>query len=86
MPDTPEENNHHDRVGFDVPKIKTNANGEQENWSDDKAPAKTLEQRAVAVSANHSRQVMAHRAEGGDEQINFLRTPTRLRQREQRND
>src|SRR5207302_803970 len=35
--------------------------------------------------ANHSRQVVSHCAESGDEKIDFLRTPACLRQREEWN-
>src|SRR6267143_1510728 len=39
---------------------------------------------AVAVSANHSRQMVAHCAKCSDEKINVLRTPTRLCEQENR--
>ncbi len=45
---------------------------------------KRVEQCAIAVGANHSRQVMTHCAERSDKKINILRTPLGLGQRKRR--
>src|SRR5262249_28310594 len=77
MPDAPEEN--YQNYAFEVPPVKSDANREQKNWRDDKAPPKASEQGAVTVRADHSRQMVAHCAERSDENVNVLCAPARLR-------
>ena len=84
MPDAPEENDQHD--SFQIPQGESGADREQKNWGKNEAPAKTFEERAVAVGADHSRQMVSHRAERGHEKINVLCAPARLREREHRHE
>ena len=65
-------------------QVKATQTASQKNRRENKTPAKTLEKRAVAVGADHSRQMVSHCAERGDEKINVLRAKPRLSQREQR--
>jgi hypothetical protein len=69
---------------FEVPNGKGRADDNQKNRRKNEAPLEALEQRTIAVGANHSRQMVAHCAECSDEKINVLRTPTRLCQQEDR--
>ena len=80
MPDAPEENDEHD--SFQIPPRESDADRSEKNRRENKAPPETFEKRAIAVGANHSRHVVAHRAKGCDEKINVLRAPPRLCQRE----
>ena len=82
MPNAPKENNEHD--SFQVPPIKCDAGDEQEQRRDDEAPTETVEQGAVPIGPNHPRQMMAHRTESGDKQVNVLCAPARLRESENR--
>ena len=80
MPDAPEENDQHD--SFQIPQGESDADREQKNRGKNEAPAKTFEERAVAVGADHSWQMVSRCAEGGHENINVLCAPARLCQRE----
>ena len=84
MPHAPEKNDQDDP--FEVPPIKRDARPHQKHRRENESPAKALEQRAVAIRADHSRQVMPHRAERGHEHVNVLRAPTRLRQSKNRHE
>ena len=84
MPDAPEENDQQD--SFQVPPEKGRADCEKKKRRENKTPFETFEQCAVAIRANHSRQVMSHCAECSDEQIDFLRAPARLGQGKGRNE
>ena len=86
MPDAPQKNDHHYRIRLDVPQIKADADREEKNRRNNETPSETLEQCAIAVGANHSRQMMAERAEGRDENVNLLCAPACLRDCEQWND
>src|SRR6266480_3400446 len=82
MPNAPEKNDEHD--SFEVPPEKGHADRQQKQRCQNKAPFEAVEQRAIAIGAYHSRQVMSHRAKRRDEEINVLRTPARLGKRENR--
>src|SRR6266702_1018460 len=82
MPNAPEKNDKHD--SFQVPPEKGRADREQKERRQNKAPFEAIEQSAIAIGADHPRQVMSHCAERRDEEINILRTPARLRQRKNR--
>ena len=56
----------------------------QKNRCKNEAPLEALEERTIAVGANHSWQVVTHRAKSSDKKINVFRPPTRLRQDEHR--
>src|SRR4030095_6423272 len=60
-PNAPEKRDEHD--SFEVPNGKGRADDNQKNRRKNEAPLEALEQRAIAVSANHSRQMVAHCAE-----------------------
>src|SRR5437016_14661071 len=83
MPDTPEENDQQN--SFEVPPKERDTSDEQKQRRQDEAPLETVEQHAIAVSADHTGQVMTHCAERRDKEINVLRTPFRLGQRKGRN-
>src|SRR5205814_5700449 len=63
---------------LEVPHRKSRADKDQKNRRTNETPSKTLKKRTVAVRSNHSRQVMSHRAKGGDEEINIIRAPDAL--------
>src|ERR1700720_1663543 len=80
MPDAPKENNQDDSL--QVPPVERDAGHQEKERGKNEAPAEALEQGAVAVCSDHSREVMSHRAESGDEKVNVLWAPARLRERE----
>ena len=83
VPDAPEENDKDNSL--QVPPGKRKTDSQQENWRKNESPAKPLKQRAIAISPNHSRQVVAGGAERGHENVDVLRAPTHLRESEHRN-
>src|SRR6185437_10807116 len=76
VPDAPDKRHEHNSL--EVPHGKSSADDDQKNRRTNKTPSETLKERTVAVRSNHSRQVMSHRAKGGDEKINILRAPETL--------
>jgi len=78
VPDTPEENDQN--YSLEVPPVESDANREQKNRREDKAPLKASEQSTVAVRADHPRQMMADCTECTHEKVNVLCAPARLRQ------
>jgi len=82
VPNAPEENNQQD--AFEVPPKECDTRYQQKQRREDEAPFEAVEQCPITVGANHSRQVMTHRAEGSHEKINVLRTPPRLGQSKRR--
>src|SRR5438045_9531716 len=82
MPDAPEENDEND--SFQVPPVKSDANRDQKNRGKNEAPAKPFEESAIAVGADHSREMVTHCAKCGHEKVNVLRPPAYLRQQEHR--
>jgi hypothetical protein len=83
MPDPPDKRHQHNALQF--PQRKGGADHDQKNRRTNEAPSEPLEQRAVAIGANHSRQMMAHCAERSDKKIDVLRTPETLHCDENRN-
>src|SRR6185503_17406312 len=79
VPDAPEEN--HQQNSFEVPPEKSHAYCEEKKRRKNEAPLEAIKQSPVAVRPYHARQVMTHRTEGRDKEINILRTPLRLGQR-----
>src|SRR2546423_2610440 len=79
MPDSPRERDQLNSL--DIIDGRPDAHGEQRHRSDHKANFETIKQCSIAISANHSWQVMAHRAECADKQKNVLCTPSSLRRR-----
>ena len=71
-------------IPFRSHQVKATQTASEKNRRENKAPPESFEKRAISVGANHSRHVMAHRAEGGDKKVNVLCAPARLREREQR--
>src|SRR5205809_2549992 len=84
MPHAPEKNDQDNP--FEVPPVKCGAGHQQKDRCQDEAPAETVEQGAIAVGTDHSREVMPHGPESSDKKIDVLGTPARLRQREYRQD
>ena len=84
MPDAPEENDENDP--FQVPPGKKRRKQRLKNRRKNEAPAKPFEQSAIAVGADHSREMVAHCAKCGHENVNVLRAPARLRQQEHRHE
>ena len=82
MPNAPKENDQQD--SFEVPPEERRAHCEKKQRRENKTPFEALEQSAVAIRADHSRQVMPHCAKRSDKEINVLRTPARLGQRKDR--
>jgi hypothetical protein len=82
VPNAPEKN--YQENAFEVPPEKSDAHCQQKQRRQNEAPLEAFEQCPIAVGADHSRQVMTHCAEGSDKEINVLRTPLRLGQREGR--
>src|SRR5262245_19023959 len=82
MPNAPKEN--HQQNSFQVPPEKSDAHHGQKQRRQNEAPLKALEQGPIAVGAYHAWQVMTHGTERSDKQIDVLRTPLRLGQRESR--
>src|SRR5207249_3327320 len=79
MPNAPKENDQQD--SFEVPPEESRAHCKKKQRRKNKTPFEALEQSAVAIRADHSRQVMSHCAECSDKEINVLGTPARLGQR-----
>ena len=84
MPDTPEEYNENDP--FEVPPVESDAGANQKDRCDYKAPAKSPEQCAVPVGANHPREMMSHCAERGHKNVDVLCTPAGLCEGEHRHE
>src|SRR4029077_16446774 len=82
VPDAPEEND--EQNSFQVPPKKGRTDREKEERRENKAPFEALEQSAIAIGTDHPRQVMSHCSKRRDKEINILRTPARLGQRESR--
>src|SRR5262249_16283533 len=82
VPHAPDKRNEHNSL--QVPHGKSRADDDQENRRTNETPSETLKQRAIAIGANHSRQMMTHRAKRSDEKINVLRAPEPLRRDENR--
>ena len=76
MPNAPDKRDQYD--AFEIPERKSGANQYKENRRTNEAPSEALKQSAVAIGPNHSRQVMAHCAEGSDKKINVFRSPQSL--------
>ena len=66
VPDAPEED--HQRNAVQSVQAEPERCGEEERRAEEEPGAEPAEQRPVAVGAQHSRQVVAERAETGDEQ------------------
>src|SRR6266480_7839554 len=82
MPNAPEKNDEDNPL--EVPPKKDHADRNEKERRQNKAPFEAIEQSAIAIGADHPRQMMSHCAERRDEEINILRTPARLRQRKNR--
>ena len=82
MPDTPKEDHQND--SFQIPPGKSNADCDQKDRRENESPTKPFEERTVAVGADHSREMVAGGAERCHENVNVLRAPARLGQREHR--
>src|SRR5437868_4838063 len=80
MPNAPKKDDEYNAL--QVPPGKSDADSEKENRSGDKTPLEPFKKRTIAIGADHSRQVMAHRTERSHEKINVLGAPARLRERE----
>src|SRR6185369_16620581 len=76
VPDAPDKRHEHNSL--EVPHGKSSADDDQKNRRTNKTPSETLKERTVAVRSNHSRQVVSHRAKGGDEEINVFGSPKAL--------
>src|SRR6266699_664146 len=83
MPNAPEKNNEDNPL--EVPPKKDHADRNEKEQRQNKAPFEAIEQSAIAIGADHPRQMMSHCAERRDEEINILRTPARLGQCKNRN-
>jgi hypothetical protein len=70
VPRGPQESGQHDSA--QAADRETHAHGYQENRSDDQARAEALEERAIAVGAQHARQVMAQGPEGAEVEDQLL--------------
>src|SRR5438046_10733665 len=79
MPNAPEPNAQQD--SFAYPPEEGPAHCKKKQPRENKTRVKALEQRAIAIRADHTRKVMPHCAERSDKEINVLRTPARLGQR-----
>src|SRR5262245_59495206 len=82
VPNTPEEN--YQQNSFKVPPEKSDADYEQKQRREDKAPFEAFEQSPITVGTDHARQVMPHGTKRSDKQENVLRTPLCLGQRKRR--
>src|SRR4030095_10585026 len=80
VPNAPEEN--HQKNSLQVPPKESDTSYEQKQRRQNEAPLEALEQGPIPVRAYHARQVMTHGTEGSDKEINVLRTPLGLGQRE----
>ena len=58
MPDAPEENDQH--KALQIPEGETDADSKEKDRRKDEPPAKSLEQRLIAIGAHHSREMVAH--------------------------
>src|SRR5262249_940039 len=72
VPDAPEKDDKQN--SFQVPPKESCANRKQKQRRENKAPFKAIEQSPIAIGADHPRQVMSHRTECRDEEINILWT------------
>src|SRR6266576_6630242 len=82
MPNAPEKSDEDNPL--EVPPKKDHADRNEKERRQNKAPFEAIEQSAIAIGADHPRQMMSHCAERRDEEINILRTPARLGQRKNR--
>src|SRR5262249_55661420 len=82
MPNTPDKHRENDAI--EVPPRESNTRYEQKQRRENKAPLEAFEQSPITVGAYHTREVMAYGTEGSDKEVNILRTPFRLGQRERR--
>ena len=83
MPDSPGKRDQLD--GLNVVDGRPDADSEQRHWSDDKSNFKAIKKRRIAIGADHSWQMMAHRSKSSDKKEDVLRAPPRLRCGENRN-
>jgi hypothetical protein len=83
MPNSPSHGNKLYRL--DIIERRPDTNHQQSERRDNEPRFEPIEERPVAIRTNHTRQVMTHRAEGGDEKVNILRAPSLLSDRKQRN-
>jgi hypothetical protein len=63
---------------FQVPQGKSRTNHNEENRRANKSPSETLKQSAIAVGANHPRQVVSHCTECRHKEINVFGSPEPL--------
>src|SRR5262245_36333869 len=82
VPDAPEEN--YQQNSFKVPPEKSDADYEQKQRRENKAPFEAIEQSPITVGTDHAWQVMPHGTKRSDKQVNVLRTPPCLGQRKRR--
>src|SRR6266496_5677396 len=82
MPNTPEENDQQNSL--QVPPEEGRAYREKKQRRENETPFEAFKQCAVAIRADHPRQMMSHCAECSDKEIDVLRTPARLGQRKYR--
>ncbi len=80
MPNSPAESD--ELHGLDVVKCGPDADDQQQHRRNDKAHFESVEQRAIAVGANHAGKVVAHRTKCADKKEDILSAPARLGGRE----